>query len=346
MVGSGWRARKTGDSLSAQIRLPVESERPSITSMRRLIALLAVSALILAWIGISKFRGPAVTPPAAKPSAALAPPKAVPAPSVAAAEPAPALEPETDAQREWRLKRYGNIPREKLARVEAIARDYGQLLQQILAQNRGAPDGSPSSRAIKLLRREQRADLLAVLTPAEVEEYEMHSTPSGMNLVDSLKEVSTTEEERRALYRLRDEFDSRYGSGHFTASEAAMRERSRVAMYEQMRAVLGDERYTVYLKRDDLAYKRFTTIAEDLRQPASVADQLWRIKSEYFIRRGDLPPFETNREAWRQQDTMLLGEFRSRVVALVGEKALSEYPAAFEWLPERKPAAPASVSPP
>lgn len=235
--------------------------------------------------------------------------------------------------------RYGDIPEDKLARVDAITQDY-ERLERTMRQATPTEQDSPQpfqawSRALDLSRRERRADLAAILTPAELDEYEMHTTTIGKALLDSLKEIATTPEERRALYHLREDYNVPLGPGFFSASVAAANEKARLAMYEQMRAVLGDERFGEFLKRDDQAFRRFAKIAEINGQPERVGYQAWQLKSEYTMRLGQLPArFDPESEAWLQQRAALAGEIRSRIAALFREGTVTEFSMAFEWLPE------------
>jgi hypothetical protein len=236
-----------------------------------------------------------------------------------------------------------------MGKVQPIVSDYGQLYAKIdRSLDATESDAANSGRrwqAQNLLKRERRADFAAAgLTSDEIVEVELHVLGSG--LLDSLKDVSTTPEEQRAIYRVWDALDTEFRQSGGSGQEIAVRERARLAKYEHARSVLGPDRFTVFLKRDDLAYRRFATLAEDLGQPADLADQLWRIKSESVIRLGDLPPPQSDRAIYVQQSAALAQDIRSKVAGLVGEEAIEKNPWTFEQWLRPKPKAPVAPATP
>jgi hypothetical protein len=319
--------------------------------MRTFLAALALAVVAGAiWFGIRK---PAPETVAVKSEDKPAPrllassPALVPEATVPPLLSAPS---ETEAQRLDRIKRFGDLPYEKWLKVQAIVFDYMQLFTKFsrdLDPSEGlASTGIARWQAQNILKRERRADLAAAgLTPDEITECELHVL--GHNLLDSLKDVITTADERWALYRAWDTFQTENRSwGSFSAPEMAVRERAWLANYEQARVILGAERFAIFLQRDDLAYRRFAQLADDLGRPADIADQLWRLKSELIIRRGELPQFDSDRESFLRQSALLNAEIRARIGGLVGEDALEKNPWAFEqWMPKAKPPSP-KVSPP
>lgn len=195
---------------------------------------------------------------------------------------------------------------------------------------------------LNLLNRERRADLEKILTPWEAEEVDLHWSQSGKRVIDSLANVSVSDDERRAMFRLQIGFDREFGrNGDFTAAEVIARESARVVTYDQMRALLGEERFSSFLARDDPGYKRFLEITEQEAQPPAIADQLWRIKNEYLIRRAEMNAQSGLDPATKAtQHSALDEEIRARVTTLVGETAVRERMTAFEWLPPAQSAAP------
>jgi len=199
-----------------------------------------------------------------------------------------------------------------------------------------------------MLDREQRADLAKILTPRELEDWEINCTQSGRQVIASLADLLVSDDERRAIFRQQSGFDREISSvGRLTSEEAVAFLTARLTMYEQMRAVLGEQRFASYLARDDTSYQRFTVVAKEQAQPADVATQLWRIKFEYMIRSNELAAqMSANAEARGRQSAALQKEIISRITALVGENALREHTAAFDWLPRTNAAAQPTSAPP
>lgn len=264
----------------------------------------------------------------------------MPSPSVPSAQTAESVPPqESDAQRRERLQRFGDVPPEKLERIKKILLDYGELEMKLITERRGDSRRDEAERtrwhALQLLEDERLADLLRILTPEEAAEVDMHLSQAGKNLIDSLRELTLTPEERRALWQILKAFDREYG-GSGVIYNAGVREQARLAMYDEMRRQLGEERFASFLARDDLAYRRFVNLAAEQNQGRIVADQLWRLRSEFVIRRAEIwTRVGGNAQAAASQIEAVNTEIWSRVAALVGEKAIRESPApVFDWLPK------------
>jgi hypothetical protein len=318
------------------IRIGVRQASRQVTGVKARVFIVVLLALggAVAWRMRShqpvEVASPVAPTPAAR-SVVRAPVK----PAVEAA----ALPSETESERLARRKKYGDIPREKIAQVDAILRDYAELRQK-------AMEGRPSKisdtdtvravwRAMTMLDREQRADLAKVLTPRELEDWEINCTQAGRRVIASLGDLPVSDDERRAIFRLQSGFDREISAvGRLTSEEAVAYLTARQTMYERMRAVLGEQRFAFYLARDDTSYQRFTEVAKEQTQPADVAAQLWRISFEYSLRYNELAAqTKTNAAAREIQTTALRQEIISRITALVGENALRDHPVAFEWLP-------------
>jgi len=288
----------------------------------------AIGALILVLLGAGVWRvrerrsGDA-------PGVAQSPPPRPPE-IVAAVATLPA---ETEEERKQRLKRFGDVPREKVALIAPILRDYGEQEVALRLQQRG-PDGLGRAqwRALQWLWDERLADLRKVLTPEEADDCDMMLRPTGKNFVDSLRDLPVSAEERRALYRVVRDFDREFGgNGAFNPMETIARERARVAMYDQLRAGLGETRFPKFLAVDDLSYRRLEQVAAAGGHPTHVADELWRLKNESRIRRLEVFVHGGGGTASRLV-VAIDREIALRAAALVGEAAVRENPTAFEWL--------------
>ncbi len=147
---------------------------------------------------------------------------------------------------------------EKAARVEKIRTDYDAIRKGVadeLAAVAAASSSGPGPfgetqvflRRLALLEREQRADLAQVLDARELEDFELRESSTGQLVTARLGATAATEEQRRAVFRLRREFDERFGFGFDLSREALVeRERSRREMEERIGAVLGEALFAVW----------------------------------------------------------------------------------------------------
>ena len=229
---------------------------------------------------------------------------------------------------------------EKSGRVEKIRRDYEEMRTKISAEYAAAGAAFPGGlngflRQLALLEREMRADLAQVLTVTELEDYEMRETTTGKNLAQRLVGLSVAEETRRAVFRMMREFDDRF-SLVFDVSPPALLERTRVqqAMWEKVRAQIGDKAFGQFARPDDASWAEIQAEAARLGWPEKVSDELWRIKTELVLRRLEIA---AQPGLTAEQRTVMRAahgaQTRSRVVALTGPEVLVPGSAAFGWVP-------------
>lgn len=97
------------------------------------------------------------------------------------------------------LRRLGPIASGKVDMLERIQNDYGQLMMSY----RGSLFRLPSDRQeLELLEAERQNDLAALLTPAELIEYELRTSESSVRLGQTIRAFGASEDEYRQLYGL------------------------------------------------------------------------------------------------------------------------------------------------
>ena len=308
----------------------------------RLVILFLLSlAGVAGWRMFSHWSGDFLPPPTPAPAARLA----VPTHGTMPVE-IPSSRPETESERLVRLKQYGDISREKIARVDAIVKDYAEQLKELISPG---PPGTikPGDivtlrkamgtlpKAMALLNQERHADLAKILTPQEVEDLELRWSSSGLRMLGSLADIPVSNDELRMLIQLQASFDRDHeNTSGMGGAVLDAREKARYTTDRQMRAILGDERFLAYLVRDDPIYKRFLGMTDELAQPSAVATRLWEAKGEYFIHHGELAAQFRSDYQHRDESMAALGsEVVAQINALVGDAAIRNHPDAFNWLP-------------
>ena len=110
------------------------------------------------------------------------------------------LIPDSDPREDNRRRRiFGDLPDAKIAQIAAINRDYGDMRAQLYEDMNDVR--LPGDQAqLDLLDKEQRADLAQALTPDELRDYDLRSSPLAKNLQQQIKYFNSTEAEYTALY--------------------------------------------------------------------------------------------------------------------------------------------------
>jgi hypothetical protein len=162
--------------------------------------------------------------------------------------------------------------REGLLRIQ---QDYDEMLAKFSAN--GLQLASDKKR-LELLRGERDRDIAALLTPAELAEYELHTSNTSLALRARLGEAIQSEDDFRKLYALQKAFDDRFAldpsaprpSQDFLQQRAAAERQ----LQEDFRAALGDEKFASLQRASDQELRALDALANRLNLPAGTADRV------------------------------------------------------------------------
>lgn len=235
---------------------------------------------------------------------------------------------------------------EKAARIEKINRDYDEIRAKSSADFSAAGASFPGGlnaflRQLALLEREKRADLAAVLSPPELEDFELRETTAGQLVQKLLGETGATEEQRRAVFRLQRDFEDKFALTFELAPAALLqREASRHATQERIHAVLGDTLFGAWLQGEGGDYAQFAKFAAAQGLPPEAPLQLWRARNEFTLKRLELLAQHTERaqpaEQLRAAQAALAQQTEARVLSIVGQGAMPVARAeVLGWLPRK-----------
>lgn len=234
----------------------------------------------------------------------------------------------------------GGLAAGKVAALQKIRHDYEEIRAKMSAEYGMAGEKFPGGlsaflRQLALLEREMHKDFAGVLTPAELEDYEMQTSSTGRTLQQRLGGVAVADEQRRAVYRVQREFDDRFALV-FDVTPPALLERVKMqaAAREKIRAVLGDETYAAWLRVEDPSYAEMRLMAIEQGLSAKAVTDLWRAKDDWMQRKLEIAAQEgLTSEQRRAMQAALAEQIRSRVVVLTGTAVMKPGTDAFGWLP-------------
>jgi GGDEF domain-containing protein len=118
---------------------------------------------------------------------------------------------------------------------------------------------------LALLEREKHADLASVLTPTELEDYEMRTSQTTNRLRQALTYMNATEDEFRAIYRVQQPFADKLGFTMGFVPTMDSQEQRRAALDQiaaQLKTVLGDQRYADYARASNNEFQQLSRIAQ------------------------------------------------------------------------------------
>lgn len=222
----------------------------------------------------------------------------------------------TAAQR----RQFGDLPKQKIDALQRIEDDYAEMNSAVRSASNGIL--LPEDRAkLALLAKEKEADLARVLTPEELADYQVRSSPITRLLSQYLGEFHPSEAEFRALYDVQRVMNEKNPNGMMGGGPSASYAERQAAQQEseaQLRAKLGDTRYNDYVRETSDDYQRLRRLAEQENlapQSAVRAYELRNTISTESIRIMDSPMTDDQKrtalaalgQSAREQINIILG---------------------------------------
>lgn len=227
---------------------------------------------------------------------------------------------------EGELRRYGNLSPQKISALQAIRRDYSHLSNEVRESSQGIL--FPEDREkLAFLTSEERADMARLLTPDELDQYDRRNSATAYETRNELEYLDgTSEQEFLNVYRLRSDFDRRYGIGNLTPPQEKAREAAQSELQAQIRAALGPERYAEYQLVNDKNFRATHDFVIENGLSPTLAKTLVALQRECIRRstsdRGDA---SLNGEQEAAQLQSLADSARETLRASIGDEQLAKY---------------------
>ena len=214
--------------------------------------------------------------------------------------------------------RFGDLTPEKMDAAQLIVSEFERKRGEFYYKN-----GSMTSADLAPLEREQRAALAAVLSPTELEEYDLRNSNTGRSLRSELSAFNATEDEFRAIFKLRQPFDERFasfGGGFLSQEQMQQRTEAQKQMLAQLRSFLTPERAVEYERATDYNFRQTSQLVARLELPPQTTVSLWNTQKEFEKRRGELygAGVALTAEERTRQLTVLQQEAIAKVTPLLG----------------------------
>lgn len=226
---------------------------------------------------------------------------------------------QSDVNALYQGRRFDSVPPEKAADVRRILRDYDDRRSELFSG--GSFSNPDQGRRINALEQEQRDALAAVLSPQELEAFQLRNSDTARSLRAQLSAFNPSEEEFRTLYKLQSEYDAQFGRLYGMPSSEEQQRRSAALrqLNDQIKATLGPVRGAEYERANDYYFRQTSQLINRLELPAETTTQIWGVKQEIeqrasAIRRDQsLPPDDR-----AKQLAALAEEASAKVTPLLG----------------------------
>ncbi len=210
----------------------------------------------------------------------------------------------------------------KAEELGAIRERYNEAREELYAIRRGATPTPADQTKMSALETAMHDEFAKVLTPQELEEYDLNASRTATQLQYQLAAFDVTEAEYRTLYKLHAAFDAQYPRPNGGASPDEMRARREAEkqLEGQIAAALGPDRYSQYQRATDYNYREAAQLVARLELPPETTDALYTLQKEYEQKRQTIHRDPQNPAEYQQQLTALAAEATAKVTTALGGK--------------------------
>jgi hypothetical protein len=242
-------------------------------------------------------------------------------------------EPEGAGQGSWLARQYGYLPAAKREALQQLEQDYNELGSELRQATQGFTIPADAEKS-RFLQEEKKRDLAALLSPQEMEAYELRQSGTARNLRWQMTQMNATEAEFKAIFEIKKEFDDQFNEYDNFGSRVRspnpddwkVRAEAEKAMKAQLRAALGEERYTDYLRANDNDYRQLRAATKRFALPPDTPAKVFALRDEVpaaALKIADdaaLTPEQKKSEVAR-----LAAGARERVKSLLGNEVAQAY---------------------
>lgn len=178
-------------------------------------------------------------------------------------------------------RQYGDLPRAKIDAIQRIEDDYAEMSATVSAAMKGVM--LPEDREkLALLAREKKADLAAILSPTELDDYTMRSSPITSLLRSQLGGFDPSLTEYRAIFQmqqsLNDQFPTNINGGMVSSLDSSSRQAAQKQLDEQLKASMGDARYADFIRETSREFQQLTQLAKRDNLPPAATLQAFNLR--------------------------------------------------------------------
>ena len=165
------------------------------------------------------------------------------------------------------------LPADKIDQIVAIRDRFNQTQTEMLVGVSGSITRAESDR-IQALDRTMREEIAAVLSPQELEEYNLRASTAASLLRSRMEVFDATEAEYRALHHIESAYYdlSRSFSGQLSPEQQAQLRQAATQRDESIKALFTPERLAEYQRAGDSNYQQTTRLVSRLNLPPTTAN--------------------------------------------------------------------------
>ena len=166
--------------------------------------------------------------------------------------------------------------------LRRIMQDYDEMMSKFGA---GGIQLASDKERLRLLRAERERDIAALLSPDEKLAYDLRTSPASATIRNRYGDAIESEAEFQKIFALQKTFDDKFPRDALTGriSPDVLRARSDAErqLDTDLRAALGDERYTALRRASDSDLRNVESLATRLNLPATTTNTVAATRDAY-----------------------------------------------------------------
>lgn len=229
------------------------------------------------------------------------------------------------------------LPAEKRERVATVEDKYAELEEDVYARGTFLEE---DQEALKKIQRQRDAELAQLLSPEELEGYQMRNSETALAVRASLAGFQPSEEEFQKIFRLQKTFDDQFGQAFDNTDDNALAIRARAeedaqkALDLEVQKTLGPQRYAEYERTQDQEFRMLQQLGERYELPKEAINSVYDMKLAAERQKQQV---ELNANLTEQQREQMLAaiarETQRGVAGVMGEAAYKTYQRnAGQWI--------------
>ena len=174
------------------------------------------------------------------------------------------------------------LPAEKRAALRRIGQDYDEMMAKFSA---GGIQLASDKEKLRLLRAERDRDIAALLTPAELADYELRTSPSAAAIRARYGDAIANEADFKKLFALQKAYDEKFPaeslSGRISPETLRARSDAQKQLQADIRTAVGDDAYAALRRSADPELRALDSLATRVGLPATTTERVATARETY-----------------------------------------------------------------
>jgi hypothetical protein len=183
---------------------------------------------------------------------------------------------------DYQAQQLAFLSEDKRTQIQAVNDKYNDLEAALYEKTDAEMPRAQKQQQFNQYRDQRKAEIAALLTPAEAEQYDMRTSQTGQTLRYNLASFEATEQEFRAVFQLQKAFDEQCNSASYDPTNAARLMQTRAEAQKKLdadlQAALGAERYADYKRSLDYNYTAVYQVTRHYQLPKETALSVYETK--------------------------------------------------------------------